>query len=302
MNYEDSLSVFFYDEKRVAKFERLVEETENNKSETVRELIDDEFERRDLEIVDNIESDNTESIVEKYDPEEDFELLKDDLKQLIGEVAEINPSHIVYGEYPTGPDLVRLVEAMMRYRSEDIDRDIISQVCKDVGIESDYYLEETGRNLPDQVLKQLGVEDVDSDSRVSTKNEKEIISDAVEAILLRNGAEGRQVIITAEKVRSTYKNLDKQDRVDRLRGTRLTDEVITSALSELSNIEFFDWDNELARNAKEDWPTTPESLLEWYQEKESPDWMENDGIVDAVCTDLREFAGMADKDIAERGT
>jgi len=296
-------STHLYDEGRCARWNALVEEYDGAKSDLLREIIDEAAARR----LDGVEpedvladgEDEEPPITETYDPDEyDGELTPEELKELKGEVEEINPDHVPYGEVPNGY-AVPLVAAMSRYEYDRVSRADVTDICVEVGLTSDYYLED--KDVPGRVVQVVGGDvdasgTVDDSSPTDDVGARDVIARSAGMALLRVDASGGIALRDmAEAFYEDIKSLEDDD-VREVTNTAFTVDVVRNALYELTGgpdgggrLSNLAYDEEKLAEEKEDWPHDPEELVERYVAEREPEWKDNDGLKEGIAEDIGRF-------------
>jgi len=291
------VNVHIYDDDREAKLKAIVGDSEHSGygalADTLRDLIDEEFDRRDLDLDVEADGDDGEQpITEAYDPDDyDGDLSEDELRELSGEADEINVEHVPFNGVPQG-EAIPVVAALARYEYDSVTQSDVEELCRDVGLVSDYYLtgKSNGINVPSQVVRMLGGEGQTTEEVRTDDDDEAVIQEAVQAALLRDvdddvGAARSEIERTYEQ----YKQVDDGDRIDHYPGAANTDDVVRSALYTLSDkstlhVATFETVDDV------EWPRDAEGLVEWYIEENDPKWAGNDGLVDRIVEDIQRFA------------
>jgi hypothetical protein len=275
MARETTITVPVYDKNRLEKIEALCRETDESKTDLIRRLVDEEFERQDVDL-DDLDGDEEEtSLVDEYDTEGDYTLEKDEIKTLIGEVEEINKEHIVYGEVPAGSDAIRAVEAMVRYETDVVSKDLVRQICLQVGLDSDYYLD----RIPRRVMQKLGGDGKENETTVAEDKVEDIVTVAVKACIAKNPEINDKI----EKVYGGYKSIDREDRLGSFRRTgNFANDVVLAKLKSMKRAG-------VQVDLTDETHDTVDDLVNWYVEEEDPKWGDNDGLREVIVEDLEDF-------------
>jgi hypothetical protein len=278
MDYVTSVNAFIYDEARADKFDAIVEDRDEKKSEVIRQLIDEEYERSDVDIEDLEENEEETSLPERYDPDADYSLRKDDIKELAGEVDEINPLHVKIGEMPSGKDAVLSVMAMAEYEGKT-SAVAVTEICEQVGLDSDYYLD----TIPEKVVRRMRQEHRRQEQKNQSKlsNEEKIVF-GVNACMGNMDNVGDNI----RRVRKMYKSIDDEERYKEYgRMDIQCDEIVSEALYKLKK----DADS---LTGDVDVFESPTDLVDWYSTENDEGWM-NDKSLQLVKKELNEWVEVA---------
>lgn len=294
------------DDERQKNWNRLTEQYDGSNSDLLRELIDEAAETR-LDDPENVEGEDEgekeQSIAETYDPDDyDGELLTtDELREMSGVVEEINPDHVDdYVESVPNGEAVPLVSAMTRHEHDRVGRDDVVEICRDVGLDTDYYIGSNSGdlNVPAKVSKRHGGSGrTDEKVNVDTAAEDVIRKACVLSTLQVDAGNGVALKPWVVEAYEEWKGLN-DDEVEEWVGldddrvaVTFTADVIRKALFELGVtgsgrvLDGVEYDEE--RLAEVEWPRDPEGLVEWYVDSEEPGWAENEDLKSEIAADIR---------------
>jgi hypothetical protein len=271
--YEITVNALIYEQDRAEKVDVLCEERGVNRSDLIRELIDEEFERSNVELEEYEEDEGETSLVEEYDPNAEYSLQKDELKELAGEVEKIDPSHVRYGEMPSGQDAVLLVASMTRFNTEQPTALDIQSICEDVGLDSDYYLE----TLPRKVFKTLEKRYTQDDNDNNGVSDEQLIEFCVNACVDNiNDLDGN-----ISGLYSAYTDIDKKDRWQYYdKADARTNEFVECVLAEI--------DDRQHPYVDLDWHDNLDDVVVWFKE-EGESWAENEKVIGLVREEIESW-------------
>jgi hypothetical protein len=272
--YEITVNALIYEQERAEKVDVLSEDRGVNRSELVRQLIDEEFERQDVKLEEYENDEGNESIVETYDTEGDHTLNKDDLKQLAGEAKEINVHHVQYGDMPSGSDAVLLIASMTRYRTDQANVLDIQQICEQVGLDSDYYLD----TMPRKVIKTLDKRYTEDEDDNNGASDERVVKLAVNACV-------DNIVDLDENISglySAYTDIDQNDRWDYyVKANARTDEFVLSVLEEIDDRKH-PYLDEL------DWYDNLDEVIQWFKQ-DGEDWADNEKVMKLVKEEIESW-------------
>jgi len=215
---------------------------------------------------------------------------------MVGRVEDLNPEHVddYTHDVPQGKH-VPLVTAMARYELDAVTESDVRQLCRDVGLDSPYYLDGKSNhiNVPKKVVRRLGGSGKTTEE-VSTETGPEAILGRAAAASVLHLDTGDAEQIDLERMVSQAREALKQheDEIRALTEHDETVDVMRGAMYQLVGEAEGRVLGGLGYDADEieeiNWARTPGELVDWYVEQHGGE-MENDSKRGKVAAEIADY-------------
>ncbi len=279
------------DEELAAKWRSIIADYDGTKSDLIKELINDEFEFRGIDIDADISTNDENEvpeIVEKYDPEEfGRELKLEELEEILKHVNEprLSSDHVSRDNAKQGRH-VDVVTGVARYELTSADKDDIRNLAEEMGWYTPHFLG-TNKNqldVPGKVMERLGgsgreTEKVEIDD--TEERAEEILTKAVYLAVYGDSDDFQRVQAIRPKLR------EMEDLI--INEYELVDEDVVDMVA----VMLYNRDKPVL-GADLEAIKTPKDAVVWYESNETDRWTDDDlaQMVDEFECLVDEYVGL----------